>query len=120
MAQPKLTYLLEHAYDIGDRGVYVESIFNPSDVAVYLQFKAEELFNDGVSLSNLAVVNALVSLYGCFCGARSDKATVIDLYRERKLRCGKWFSDKSGFLNPEIQREDAVLISVLKPHINDQ
>jgi hypothetical protein len=120
MEQNKLTYLLKHTYDIGERGVYIQSNFNPVDAAVYLQFKAEELFNDGVSLSNLAVANALVSLYGCFCGAKKETATVIDLYSEREARCGEWFTNKNGFLNPEIQREDSELICFLKPHIGDQ
>ena len=118
--QENSTYLIKHAYDIGETGIYIRSKFNPVDAAVYLQFKTEELFNDGVSLSNLAVANALVSLYGCFCGAKNDKAITIDMYSEREARCGEWFSNENGFLNPEIQRTDSELINFLKPHVGDQ
>ncbi len=113
-------YKLHHRYDIGDRSVYVESKTDPSDAAAYLQFKAEELSGDeGISLSNLAVGNALVCLYGCTSGRRSDKAKAIDLYEAREERCGDWYSVKMKG-NPDLHREDSELLTFLKPHFGDQ
>lgn len=118
---PQQTYLIHHEYDIGDRGIYVESSFDPTDAAVYLQFKAEALFNDdGISLSNLAIANALVALYGVTCGARTEDAKPIDMHFERESRCGKWFKSDKGFLDPFIQQSDDKIIEVLKHHVGDQ
>lgn len=114
------TYLIHHNYDVGDRGIYVEASFNPVNAAVYLQFKAEELFGDCVSLSNIAIANALIILYDVHCGARTDEAISIDMYFERESRCGEWFGSDKGYLDPLIQHPTDKLVEVLKPHVDGQ
>ena len=100
-------YILMHHYDIGDRSVHFSgeglTIQEVKDLAVYIQFKAENLLSDTVSLSNITIAQFLETH-----GAKILKENVlsligfnplgmilIDMYEERESRiCGNnWYAE---------------------------
>lgn len=120
----KKQYLIKHYYDSynGDNSILLESSFDPTEAAVYLQFKAELLFNDyTICLSNVAIAEGLVALYGLnFTEDEINNETEIDMYYDRERRCGEWFISKEGFEAEELQRADQDIIDILQPFIYDQ
>lgn len=114
------TYCITHHYNIGDQDVYIEAKrgFDVIGAAVYLQRKAEELSGDDcMTLSGLAIANAIVSLYGCENGMRRNNAVLVDMHQEREKRARK---DIMASLknNPEIARSDEEILTFLKPHFH--
>lgn len=109
--QPKTgetKYILMHHYDIGDRSVHFSvdglTIQEVKDLAVYLQFKAENLLDDSVSLDNISVVQFL-EIHGAKIIDQSVLTKedfnplgmiLIDMYDERESRiCGNnWYAEK--------------------------
>ncbi len=87
---PWKTFLIRHCYDIGDQGVTViaPAGLRVKRAAVYIQFKAEEWFDDETCVSNLGIAAALVSFYGCKHGARKKNGLSIDMYSDRHQLCG--------------------------------
>lgn len=90
-----------HTYDIGDQTVYFEvDEFDKSviDLAVYLHFKAEEIIDEVVCVSNQTTAKFL-ELFG---GKRRDKkpntnVIKLDMYIEREYRCSEWYTTE--FIN---------------------
>jgi hypothetical protein len=116
------TYRIHHRADIGDCSIYIESKDNPTEAAVYLQLKGEDLSDDDeICLSNLAIANALVSLYGCSSGIKTNNAIDIDMHDERESRACTWYRKNRYWVGPkDILRTDEELLTVLKPHFGDQ
>lgn len=110
-------YKIHHHYDIGNRSVYIESKFDPTEYAVYLQFMAEDIYDDSICISNLAIANALVSLYGCQSGRESKFAIPIDMYSDREKRCGEQTNIIKN--NPSIVKSQDEIKRILDPYIND-
>jgi len=112
-------YKIMHEYDNKDRSIFIESKANPTDAAIYLQFKAEDLSGDnGICLSNLAIANALVSLYDCESGGIADDAIVINMHSAREERCGEWYGKRMN--TTELIRDDKLILTYLEPHFGDQ
>lgn len=103
LAKPPKVYSLMHAADIGDRSVKFtyDGITEDQvkDLASYIQFKAERLFDEYASLDNSTIVEFLA-----LCGATMiDKNQLnehsclvgIDTYNEREDRiCGSnWLTE---------------------------
>lgn len=97
--KPLLVYKIHHQYDIGNLAIFVSSRQNPTVAAVYCQFMAEEWFDEGVTLSNLAIANALVSLYDCYHAAECSDAIDVDMHTERESACGDGYAElkNSGY-----------------------
>lgn len=105
-------YKIHHSCDIGNQAIYISSKTDPTRVAVYCQFMAEDWFGEEYALSNLAIANALVSLYGCLQAAETREAQPIDMYADREALCG---------VATEIQQDSSLhrdgLRLFLEPHI---
>lgn len=100
-------YILMHHYDIGDRSVHFSvddlTIQEVKDLAVYIQFKAENLLGDTVSLHNITIVQFL-EIHGakiideCVLNKENFNPVgmiLIDIYEERESRiCGNnWYAE---------------------------
>ncbi|MFA0053665.1 MULTISPECIES: hypothetical protein, partial [Vibrio] len=86
-------YKLHHHYDIGDQSVYfsfANSELSAVDLAVYLQIKAEELFDDSITLDNQTILRFL-TLFGAkeYTGKRQH-CRKIDMYSDREFRTKEW------------------------------
>lgn len=98
-------FRVTHEYDIGDRSVYFtfdESMIEETakELAIYLQFKAEDAVDDSISLDNITVVRFL-ELFGAKelkSKPNSDLST-IDMYWDRERSCGDWYLKKYETLN---------------------
>lgn len=109
-------YKIKHRYDSLDTAVFIRSSFDPTDAAIYIQFKAESYFDESISLSNLAIANALVTFYGCMPGVRDENAIVIDCYSERESRCGEWYVNNLDSKS-DLECDEAALRVSLEPHV---
>lgn len=90
-------FKITHAYDVGDRSVYLSFDEKQIDetvteLAVYIQFKAENTIEDGVSLDN-ATIGRWLGLFGAKqLEAKPDCETAtIDMYSARERSCGDWY-----------------------------
>ena len=94
--EPPLTeclYKLHHHYDIGDQSLYFtfpKQLANATDLAVYLQFKAERLFDDAICLSSPTIMNYLTQFGAKEYKGKRSPCSKIDMYSDRELRCGTW------------------------------
>lgn len=79
-----------HHYDLGDQPAFVCSDKDPTEEALYCQFMAEEWIDEGVSLPNNVIANALIKFYGCKQAPKTPaKSSVeIDMYFAREEACG--------------------------------
>ncbi len=97
-------YKIHHHYDIGNQAIYVSSKSDPTRAAVFCQFMSEEWFGYEHSLSNLAIANILVSLYGCWQAAETENYISIDMYSDREALCGNWKElKKEGLSRKELK-----------------
>lgn len=113
-------FRLTHEYDMGDRSLYFTFDATGLDVtakelAVYLQFKAENMFDETISLGHITIIRFL-SLFGAkqLDTKPNEKFETIDMYWDRESRCGDWYSGRfvyidqkfndkaSAFLNAEV------------------
>lgn len=98
-------FILKHHYDIGDRSVLFSldglTEHEVKDLAVYLQFKAENLLDVTISLDNITIVQFLEH-YGAVIKSRDQSnlidpsdLTPIEMYYERESRiCGNnWYAE---------------------------
>lgn len=100
-------YILMHHYDIGDSSVHFSfeglTAQEVKDLAVYIQFKAENLLDDTVSLHNITIVQFL-EIHGaniideCVLNKENFNPVgmiLIDMYEERESRiCGNnWYAE---------------------------
>jgi hypothetical protein len=90
-----ISYQIKHNYDIGDRGVFFE--FHESykteevkDLAVYLQFKAEEILDDTITLDNMTVAHFFELQGAKILENRPQEFCEIDMYYDCQGR-GKWY-----------------------------
>lgn len=83
-----------HYYDLGDQPAFVCSDKDPTEEALYCQFMAEEWIDEGVSLPNDVIANALIEFYGCKQIPKdSTKYSVeIDMYFAREEACGDTYN----------------------------
>lgn len=91
---PPWVYKLFHCYDIGDQSVYFTyGKCSPlaHDLAVYIQFKCETLFDDSIALSNKTVADFLVAHGAIIIDKPSRTDLEIDMYFDREKRCGEWY-----------------------------
>lgn len=117
--QSERTYKIMHEYDIGDQSVYVSAYYDLIDPAIYLQFKAEELSgDDSTELSNQAVADALISLFGATPAKKCDDAQPIDMHFDRESRCSEWYSNE--YTSESLARPHDKLVEVLSPHFREE
>ncbi|HHY0446947.1 TPA: hypothetical protein ACVU4T_003893 [Vibrio parahaemolyticus] len=86
-------YKLHHHYDIGDQSRYFtfpKQWVNATDLAVYLQFKAEALFDDAICLDHQTIMNFLTQFGAKEYKGKRPPCSKIDMYSDRELRCGTW------------------------------
>lgn len=86
------TYRITHHYDVGDQSVLVNSYVDPTDFAVFIQFKLEEFFDNSISPPNEVIANALCEFFDCVHSVGDIHDEVIDMYSAREDRCGTWYS----------------------------
>lgn len=93
-------FRLTHEYNIGDRDVYFtfdeqKNEFTATELAVYLQFKAEETFDNSICLDAVTIIRFLSS-YGAkqLNEKPSGEFITIDMHWDRESRCGDWYADK--------------------------
>lgn len=72
-------YKIVHCYDIGDQSAYLRCHNDPTNLALYCQFMAEEWFDEGVSLSNKLIAKALIQHYGCTPATADSKDELIEI-----------------------------------------
>lgn len=107
-SKPVQKYILMHHYDIGDRSVHFSvdglTIQEVKDLTAYIQFKAENLLDDTISLDNITIVQFL-EIHGakiidqCVLNKKDFNPVgmiLIDVYDERESRlCGNnWYAEK--------------------------
>lgn len=114
-------YKLYHQYDTRDRSVCFEMSGMPisqvKNLAAYVQFKAEAILGDTVSLDNVTVVQFLV-LHGAkivqsFSDSESNDVYPIDIYSERESRICKyprWYNSKYPILDSQYGESAETLI----------
>ncbi|MFA0809474.1 hypothetical protein [Microbulbifer epialgicus] len=88
-------YRIGHHYDIGDRFVFFtfdDSNISAVELAVYLQFKAEELFDSSICLDNLIVVKFLTLFGAKEISQKVVNFKEIDMHHDREERCGDWYN----------------------------
>lgn len=86
-------YKLHHHYDIGDQSLYFtfpKQQVTATDLAVYLQFKAENLFDESICLGNPTIMNYLIQFGAKEYKGKHPPCSKIDMYSDRELRCGTW------------------------------
>lgn len=90
-------FRLTHEYDIGDRSLYFtfdagELDVTAKELAVYLQFKAEEMFDNSISLDHITIIRFL-SLFSAkqLDSKPNEEFETIDMYWDRESRCGDWY-----------------------------
>lgn len=91
-------FRLKHEYDIGDRSIYFTFNENNTEetakeLAVFLQFKAEEMFDNSICLDHQTIMKFL-SLFGAEqLESKPDNGVynVIDMYWDREQNCGDWY-----------------------------
>ncbi|WP_342609092.1 hypothetical protein [Vibrio tritonius] len=99
-------FRLTHEYDIGDRSLYFtfdESKIEETakELAVFLQFKAEEMFDNSICLDHQTIIKFL-ALFGA--EQIESKPTnvpfnTIDMYWDRERSCGDWYKGSFGELD---------------------
>ncbi len=90
-------FRVKHAYDIGDQSIYFhinDTKENVTDLAVYIQFKAECMYGDTISLENVTIVRCL-TLFGAqiLSVKPNGRLNTIDMYHDRQARCGEWYAN---------------------------
>ncbi len=86
-------YKLHHHYDIGDQSVYFtfpQQHVSAVDLAVYLQFKAEALFDDSICLANSTILSFLTQFGASEYQGHGQPCNKIDMFSDRETRCGTW------------------------------
>ncbi|MGD9569852.1 MAG: hypothetical protein AB7V48_16325 [Sedimentibacter sp.] len=90
-------FKLTHHYDIGDRSLYFsfdqKTIDEKAvDLAVYLQFKAETLFDDSICLDHVPIMQFLELFGAKQLNEAPQEFNTIDMYSDREYRCGEWYN----------------------------
>ncbi|WP_218309716.1 hypothetical protein [Alteromonas antoniana] len=100
-------YRITHHYDRGDQSVGVLSDIDPTPMAVYCQFMAEDWVDDCISLSNEVVAIALTRFYGCRLATKTVGGKELDMYFARESSCGEIYKDmmESGLFEREGLKE---------------
>lgn len=99
-------FRLTHEYDIGDRSLYFtfdasEPDVTAKELAVYLQFKAEDMFDNSICLDHITIIRFL-SLFGAKqldSKPEDSEFETIDMYWDRESSCGDWYSGRFGYLD---------------------
>ncbi|MCQ9124693.1 hypothetical protein [Rodentibacter caecimuris] len=89
-------YKITHYYNKRpEYSVKIVSKENPKHFAVYIQFIAEDWFDESICLDSLVIADVLVKFYNCrlpneaeFC-QKIEKENIIDMYSDRERLCGK-------------------------------
>lgn len=95
-------YKICHTYDIGNHAVYCRYTnleLWAIDLAIYLHFKAESIIDEAVIVDHKTTMKYL-ELFGAVQVAcpqtesSNEKIIKIDMYIERELRCGEWYTTR--------------------------
>lgn len=111
-------YQIKHHYDVGDRGVFIKFLDlskseEVKNIAVYLQFKAEEILDESVTLDNITIVQFLTLLGAQILDNEPKEFYEIDMFYDRVDRCiGRWheyrlYDEKYGKQATEYLKEKA-------------
>lgn len=89
-------YQIKHDYDIGDRWVFIKFLDlckseEVKNIAVYLQFKAEKIFHETITLDNMTIAQFLWLQGAKILDNQPHEFCVIDMYHDTTERCGKWY-----------------------------
>ncbi|AKQ32518.1 MULTISPECIES: hypothetical protein [Acinetobacter] len=89
-------YQIKHNYDIGDRGIFIKFLDQPKsdevkNLAIYLQFKAELILDESITLDNMTIAQFLWLQGAKILDNKPDTYCVIDMYFDRYERCGEWY-----------------------------
>ncbi len=80
-------FCIYHLYDVGNQRIYLapgKSSVRAKDAALFLQFKAEQIFGESAWLSNLGIASLMCQLYGFQQCGEADIAEVIDMFSDRE------------------------------------
>lgn len=99
-------FRLTHEYDIGDRSIYFtfdESKIEETvkELAVFLQFKAEEMFNDSICLDHQTIMKFLALFGAELIESKPTNVSfnTIDMYWDRERSCGDWYESSFSVLD---------------------
>lgn len=90
-------YQIKHNYDVGDRGVFIKFLDlseseEVKNIAVYLQFKAEEILDETITLDNMTIAQFLWLQGAKILDIEPHEFCEIDMFFDRSERCGsKWY-----------------------------
>jgi Type IV secretory pathway, VirB11 components, and related ATPases involved in archaeal flagella biosynthesis len=92
-------FRLTHEYDIGDRSIYFtfdesKSVYKAVELAVYLQFKAENVFDDSIGIDHEPMMKYLKLFGAKELETVPDEFNTIDMYFDREKRVGDWYFTK--------------------------
>ncbi|OIH11959.1 hypothetical protein A7M79_00275 [Acinetobacter baumannii] len=93
-------YQITHSYDALDQKVFIKvpDHINSEEVkslAVYVQFKAEEMLDETITLSNMTVAQFLYLQGAKILDAEPQSFSEIDMYFARSDKCGGRWNDFS-------------------------
>ncbi|MCX3035242.1 hypothetical protein OFK41_13620 [Acinetobacter baumannii] len=93
-------YQIKHYYDALDQKVFIKvpDHINREEVkslAVYVQFKAEEILDETISLSNMTVAQFLYLQGAKILDTEPQNFSEIDMYFARSDKCGGRWNDFS-------------------------
>ena len=92
-------YQIKHNYDVGDRGIFIKFLDlskseEVKNIAVYLQFKAEEILDETITLDNMTIAQFLWLQGAKILDKEPHEFCEIDMYIDRSERCGsRWYQD---------------------------
>jgi hypothetical protein len=96
-----------HHYDIGNQRIYLapgaDSV-KARDAALFLQFKAEQIFGESALLSNLGIASLMYQFYGFQQCGEVENAEMIDMYSDREYATTTDIYE-ALMSKPELQRD---------------
>ena len=95
----------------GDQSILVNSEVDPTEYAVFIQFKLEEFIDSSVSPSNEVIANALCEFFDCAVSVDDIHNEIIDLYSARESRCGDWYTHRYPEIKVDEEKLKEFLIS---------
>lgn len=110
-------FKLTHEYDIGDRSIYF--VFDESkaevtakELAVFLQFKAENVLHDCIDLDH-PIIMKFLALFGAeqIKSIPANAAFItIDMFWDREECCGDWYNNIFGVLDKKYSEKATTLL----------
>jgi uncharacterized cysteine cluster protein YcgN (CxxCxxCC family) len=97
-----------HLYDAGNQRIFLasgEGSVKARDAALFLQFKAEQIFGENAWISNLGIASLMCQFYGFQQCGETEIADIIDMYSDREYATSTDIYE-ALMLKTELQRDN--------------